>query len=426
MDPMGGVFKAMLVLTCAAGLAGCAEQLARTAKPDEGLLPPVLNPVTKINKSLREMPPPEQRVAIAVYGYTDQTGQFKPADTVQSMSRAVTQGATSVLIKALQDAGDGRWFTVVEREKLENLLKERRIIADMRERYLGEKELNAKALPPLLFAGVLLEGGIIGYDSNTRTGGAGARYLGIGGDIQYREDTVTMYLRAISTKTGEVMVSVVSHKTILSVGIKGSAFKFVALDKLLELEAGITHNEPDQIATQQAIEKAVHALIVEGAARGIWAFADKAYQAKAIATNHREQELLAGASPTAGKGADQHKTEVAAHAGAPLPVAQQSAPQTQQNASCQAASQPAAAGKMAAAQCTPESRAQRSAVAVRPAAATGAAVHAGARPDQWSVVVAPAANAREAAPKRSAAMSAPTEAPRPAYAVSAMRDKLSP
>ena len=128
-------------------------------------------------------------MAIAVYGYTDQTGQFKPAENVQSLSRAVTQGATSVLIKALQDAGDGRWFTVVERERLDNLLKERRIIADMRERYLGEKKINPQALPPLLFAGVLLEGGIIGFDSNTKTGGAGARLLGIGGDVQYREDT---------------------------------------------------------------------------------------------------------------------------------------------------------------------------------------------------------------------------------------------
>jgi curli production assembly/transport component CsgG len=260
-------------------LAGCGNDLAVTA---EGLRPPVMNPVTEMNRSLRALPPPERRLAVAVYGYTDQTGQFKPADNVQSLSRAVTQGATSVLIKALQDAGDGAWFTVVEREKLDNLLKERRIIADMRERYLGERNLNPKALPPLLFAGVLLEGGIIGYDSDTRTGGAGARYLGIGGDVKYREDTVTIYLRAISTKTGEVLVSVVSHKVVVSVGVQGGAFKFVALDKILEAEAGITRNEPEQLAVQQAVEKAVYAMIVEGAARGLWAFSDKVFQAEII------------------------------------------------------------------------------------------------------------------------------------------------
>jgi curli production assembly/transport component CsgG len=129
----------------------------------------------------------------------------------------------------------------------------------------------------------------------------GARILGIGGNAQYREDTVTMYLRAISTKTGAVMVSVVSHKTIistaLSAGVQGRAFKFAVVDKLFEVEGGITHNEPQQIAVQQAIEKAVHAMIVEGAARRIWAFADKHYQTKAIAEYEREQERGRAGAP---------------------------------------------------------------------------------------------------------------------------------
>lgn len=299
------------ILSCVM-LAGCAEQLAA---PAEGLLPPVLNPITEVNHSLRALPPPERRVAVAVYGYTDQTGQFKAAETVQSLSRAVTQGATSVLIKALQDAGEGSWFTVVERERLDNLMKERKIISEMRERYLGERSVNPQALPPLLFAGLLLEGGIIGYDSNTRTGGAGARYLGIGGDAKYREDTVTIYLRAISTKTGEVLVSTVAHKTIVSVGITGGAFKFIALDRILEAEAGITSNEPEQIAVQQAIEKSVHAMIVEGAARGLWAFADRGYQARAVDKFYREQRIASGASTPSG-GSPQQGTTVASQ-GAP-------------------------------------------------------------------------------------------------------------
>jgi curli production assembly/transport component CsgG len=287
---MGQIKIAGLIATLL--LAGCSGPLAEyAAPPSEGLLPPVLNPVTRINEKLRELPPPAQRAAVAVYAYADQTGQFKPADAVQQLSRAVTQGATSVLIKALQDAGNGSWFMVVEREKLDNLLRERRIIADMRNLYLGEHKVNPTALPPLLFAGILLEGGIIGYDSNTRTGGAGARYLGIGGDVQYREDTVTVYLRVVSTKTGEVLLSVVAHKTIISVGLRGSAFKFVALDKILEAEAGFTTNEPEQIAVQQAIEKAVHTMIVEGSARNVWAFADKAYQSEAISKLDAEQAL---------------------------------------------------------------------------------------------------------------------------------------
>jgi curli production assembly/transport component CsgG len=148
---------------------------------------------------------------------------------------------------------------------------------------------------------VLLEGGIIGFDSNTKTGGAGARYLGIGGDVQYREDTVTVYLRAVSTKTGEVLSSVVSHKTIVSYGIKGGAFKFVAIDKILEAEAGFTRNEPEQLAVQQVIEKAVYTLIVDGAGRGLWSFSDKTYQAAAVSQLDAELAVTRTAKISSGK-----------------------------------------------------------------------------------------------------------------------------
>jgi len=181
-------------------------------------------------------------VAIAVYGFTDQTGQFKPSDAGQTLSRAVTQGASSMLVKALQDAGNRSWFTVVERERLDNLLRERQIIGEMRKRYLGEQDVDPNALPALLFAGVLLEGGIVGYDTNTVTGGAGAAFLGIGARTEYRQDTVTVYLRAVSVRTGEVLANITASKTIASQALGASAFKFVAFRELLEAEAGITSN----------------------------------------------------------------------------------------------------------------------------------------------------------------------------------------
>ena len=145
----------------------------------------------------------------------------------------------------------------------------------MRERYLGERVVNPDALPALLFAGVLLEGGIIGYDSNTLTGGAGAAFLGIGGRTAYRQDTVTVYLRAVSVRTGEVLTTVTASKTIASQAFGASAFKFVAFRELLEAEAGFTTNEPDQLALQQAIEKAVYALVMEGVELRLWDFADR-------------------------------------------------------------------------------------------------------------------------------------------------------
>lgn len=230
---------------------------------------------TQTQIQLESIPAPARPIAVAVYGFSDQTGQFKPSEQGQTLSRAVTQGGGSILVKALQDVGNRQWFTIVERESLRNLLNERQIIREMRERYLGETRINTQALPALLFAGVLLEGGIVGYDTNTVTGGAGAAFLGIGGRTEYRQDTVTVYLRAVSVRTGEVLTSVTASKTIASKSIGASAFKFVAFKELLEAEAGITTNEPDQMALQQAIEKAVYGLVMEGVDLKLWDFADQ-------------------------------------------------------------------------------------------------------------------------------------------------------
>ena len=49
-----------------------------------------------------------------------------------------------------------------------------------------------------------MDGGVIAYETNLLTGGLGARYLGIGGSTEFRRDTVTIYLRAISVKNGEI------------------------------------------------------------------------------------------------------------------------------------------------------------------------------------------------------------------------------
>lgn len=229
---------------------------------------------TSTQKALQALIAPASKIPVAVYGFEDKTGQFQRTEAGQTLSRAVSQGGDSVLIKALQDAGNRRWFTVVERSNLNNLLKERQIITEMRQRYLGEARVNPQALPPLLFAGVLLEGGIVGFDSNTLTGGAAARYLGIGGQTDYRQNVVSVYLRAVSVKTGEVLASVTTEKTIASIGVAGNAFRFVSFDDILEADIGFTSNEPGLLALRQAIEKSVYALIMEGSEVGLWSFSD--------------------------------------------------------------------------------------------------------------------------------------------------------
>ena len=225
--------------------------------------------------ALRNLPAPSRPVPVAVYSYPDLTGQLKPSDTVSNNSRAVTQGAVWMLVKSLKDAAAGKWFKVIQRANLDNLLKERQIIRETRGKVEQQTGNAQSQLPSLLFAGMILEGGIIGYDSNTVTGGLGARYLGIGGDVQYRQDTVTVYLNAVSSQTGEILKSVMTRKTVASYGVRGSVFKFVAFQELLEGETGYTVNEPGQIAVAQAIEHAVRALIIEGALEGLWQFEDE-------------------------------------------------------------------------------------------------------------------------------------------------------
>jgi curli production assembly/transport component CsgG len=273
-------------------LGGCGTTQALVSQE------PTVAEGTGVHGQLVTLPAPVKPVLVAVYGYQDQTGQYKASDAVQSLSRAVTQGATSVLIKALQDAGRGDWFKVVERERLDNLLKERQIIRETRTLYEGGADPGRPNLPPLLFAGLLLEGGIIGYDSDTLTGGFGAAIMGIGGFTNYRRDTATVYLRAVSTSTGEILASVNVTKTIFSVQVQANVFRYVASDEILELETGFTTNEPTQLAIKQAVEKAVIAMVAEGAGEGLWAFRNAAAGEALVAkyTQEKLQSVVAGYS----------------------------------------------------------------------------------------------------------------------------------
>jgi curli production assembly/transport component CsgG len=202
--------------------------------------------------------------------FNDQTGQRKPADNLASLSTAITQGAGTWLVQALKNAGKGEWFTVVERMQLDNLLKERQIIRNTRSTYEGDK---AQAVPPMLFAGVLVAGGVVGYDTNTETGGMGARYLGIGIQDEYRRDMVSISLRLISVQTGEVLIAVSSQKTILSTKIGMNVFKFIDMGtKLVEVEGGSAKNESTTYAVRKAIEQAVVLMIEEGINKKLWAY----------------------------------------------------------------------------------------------------------------------------------------------------------
>ena len=223
--------------------------------------------VTNQYKILKDLPKPTEPIVAGVYNFRDQTGQYKSIEIGSSFSTAVSQGGTTMLIKALEDSG---WFTVVERENLSNLLNERNIIQTTREQFKKAGEPTQAHLPPLLFAGILLEGGVISYDTNIITGGSGVRYFGVGAANQYREDRMTVYLRAVSTTNGKILKTVYVSKTILSQAVSANLFKFVNFQRLLEVETGFTTNEPVHLAMKEAIEKAVNGLIIEGIESNLW------------------------------------------------------------------------------------------------------------------------------------------------------------
>jgi curli production assembly/transport component CsgG len=209
-------------------------------------------------------------IPLAVYKFPDLTGQRKPNDKFANLSSAVTQGSEVFLIKALQDAGNGKWFQVVERASLENLVKERQLIRSQRELY--EKD-QAKPLTPLIVAGIMVDGGVVGYDSNIGSGGIGARFLGIGANQEYRKDEVTVVIRLISVNTGEVLLSTGSSKTVLSTSAGANVFKFIDVGtKSVEFEAGKAINEPTTYAVKIAIEAAVVDMIKEGVKKKLWSY----------------------------------------------------------------------------------------------------------------------------------------------------------
>ncbi|MCB5357652.1 curli production assembly/transport protein CsgG [Vibrio splendidus] len=257
--------KSIIIVFLTFVLGGCtySMQIPETSET------PKLMPRGSTYTDLISLPQPRGKILVSVYDFRDQTGQYKPQPN-SNFSTAVPQGGTSLLTTALIDS---QWFVPLEREGLQNLLTERKIIRAAQKK---DKVVNNHGadLTSLSSANIVIEGGIVAYDSNIVTGGAGAKYLGIGGSGQYRTDQVTVNLRAVDVRTGQVLLSVTTSKTISSHEIGFGAFRFVDYKELLEVEMGYSHNEPVNIAVMSAIDAAVIHLIVKGMKRGMWSPGD--------------------------------------------------------------------------------------------------------------------------------------------------------
>ena len=264
------------ILVFAVGTGGCVsmDHAFDTKEAHPGI-------ESTAHESLTNLPQPADKVVTAVYQFRDQTGQYKPKQQGSSFSRAVTQGGTAILLKALKDSD---WFRPIERKGLSNLTQERDIIRSIRSQY---QQQNPQQLSPLLYAGILLEGGIIGYDSNVITGGGGLRIGGVGGSGTFRRDQVTVYLRAVSTQTGEILKTVHTTKTVISQELDGGVFRFIAPNLQLEAEAGMTFNEPTTMAVTEAIDASVRSLVLEGIRDGLFTPQDSGQARQAIADYER-------------------------------------------------------------------------------------------------------------------------------------------
>ncbi|AYN26764.1 MULTISPECIES: curli production assembly/transport protein CsgG [Buttiauxella] len=249
----------LLLIVAVCLLSGCL-----TAPPKEAAKPTLL-PRAQSYRDLTHLPPAKGKLFVSVYNIQDETGQFKPYPA-SNFSTAVPQSATSMLVTALKDS---RWFIPLERQGLQNLLNERKIIRAAQENGTVA-ENNRMPLQSLVAANVMVEGSIIGYESNVKSGGVGARYFGIGGETQYQLDQIAVNLRVVNVSTGEVLSSVNTSKTILSYEVQAGVFRFVDYQRLLEGEIGYTTNEPVMMCLMSAIETGVIYLVNDGINRGLW------------------------------------------------------------------------------------------------------------------------------------------------------------
>jgi len=222
------------------------------------------------SEELKNLPPASVMPTVAIYpnSFKDLTGQRRSNSTFALFSTAITQAPEAFLIRALKHTSDGKFFRVVERVGLDDLTKERQLIRSTRKEFKEDNKMK-----PLLFAGLLIQGGVISYEANLKSGGAGARYLGVGNSKQYREDTVTISLRLVSVSTGEVLTETLVSKSIISTSISQDIFRFIETGtELVEIEGGVSENESVSIALQKAIETGVLNIINIGIERGYWKY----------------------------------------------------------------------------------------------------------------------------------------------------------
>ena len=133
------------------------------------------------------------------------------------MSTEPPQGLSSILMQELHRAGDERLYRVVERENVEALIKESRIVV------ASLPEEQGSQLTPLLLSVIILTGGAVSYDRTVTQDLRGLGFRSVNGLREIVTDQVDVILRAVSVKSGEMLVWIHTRKLVISArsGISG-------------------------------------------------------------------------------------------------------------------------------------------------------------------------------------------------------------
>jgi len=250
--------KPAILLATALLVAGCFPT------PKLQTLPPMVDQQSAFETLSSLAPPKGEPIVVGVYNFVDQSGQRLVNDRpVSEMSTALPQGLSSILVQELQRAADGKLYRVVERENVDALLTERRIVV------ASLPAEQASQLTPLLLPGIILTGGAVSYDRSVTQDLRGLGFKSVNGVKEVATDQVGVILRAVSVKNGEVLATVHARKSVMSArsGISGL---YILNNDVLALEIGGSANEPVSLAVRLAIAAAVLELTQEGIKKGWW------------------------------------------------------------------------------------------------------------------------------------------------------------
>lgn len=207
--------------------------------------------------------------SVAVTSFEDLTG----ARVDGGYSTAVAASGHLLLEFILKNYRDEGHLAIYSRRLLSELINERRLAQQANTSYATEAVNslskatqalmgNAKIkplhdLPDLGPVDFLITGAVIGYDKNTRDSGAAAGMVGISNRYQQSEDSVSVLVELINVKTGAMSGIGIASELISSKLFNAGVFKYLEVDKILELEGGGSLNEPKTYALYLALTQAV-------------------------------------------------------------------------------------------------------------------------------------------------------------------------